>query len=115
MLGGNISLRGQSGPGTAAQTAVGAPSLEMPKAVDLVGGNQPIAGVGWALKCLPTQPYCGSVISVAAHPMSTGVLRHLPFQPEKQDEALHSLPAVATMNLPAQSGVIHLVLRGSTQ
>jgi len=47
--------------------------------------------------------------------MSTGVLRHLPFQPEKQDEALHSLPAVGTMNLPAQSGVIHLVLRGSTQ
>lgn len=47
--------------------------------------------------------------------MADGVLRHLPFQLGMQDEALYSLPAVATMNLPAQGAVIHLVLHGSTQ
>ena len=82
-------------PGTAAQRAVGAPSLEVLKPTSM-------AGVGWALRSLPNQPTCDSMIFMKPLAKKKKRKHVIKFPPKQEPEVLEALSALLGRSLPLQ-------------
>jgi len=84
---GNLNAFNHSQPGTAAQRAVGAPSLEVLKPTSM-------AGVGWALRSLPNQPTCDSMIFMKPLAKKKKRKHLIKFPPKQEPEVLEALSAL---------------------